>query len=68
MTRRKTWRTMTPDEREEYERQIDETLDLLEERMAYHRARAAEEREHRARLEARRQRSLLGRLRRRLAT
>jgi len=52
MTEKKSWRTMTA---EEHERRIDETLDLLEERRAYHQAKIAEEREAREREERRRQ-------------
>lgn len=63
---------MTPEERAEYQRRYDETTRLLEERIAYHRARAEAERERRER-EGQRRRELaeLGfvrRLFRRLAT
>jgi hypothetical protein len=42
MTRRKTWRTMTADEREAYERRIDETLELIQKRRAFHQAKISE--------------------------
>jgi hypothetical protein len=54
MARRRNKPLMTPEERAEYERRYDETTRLLEERIAYHRARVEEERERREREEVRR--------------
>lgn len=45
---------MSPEERAEYQRQLDERTALLEERLAYHRAKNAEEQALREREERRR--------------
>lgn len=67
MAQRKTWTTMTPEEREQYEQEIDATLQLLQERRAYHQAKIAEDRERREAEACRRELSLLQRLKRRRA-
>lgn len=72
MARKRKKPLMTPEERAEYERQFAETTRRLEERIAYHRAKADEEREDRERKEARRRElaelGFLRRVIRRLAT
>ena len=61
----------SPEERAEYQRQFDERTELLEERLAYGRARRIEEQELRDREERRRaelaELGFFGLLRRRLA-
>ncbi len=61
----------SPEERAEYQRQFDERTELLEERLAYGRARRIEEQELRDREERRRaelaELGFFGRHRRRLA-
>ena len=54
MAQRKRKSLMSPEGRAEEQRQFDERTELLEERLAYHRARRAEERELREREEQRR--------------
>jgi len=67
MAPRKRTGGMSPEERAERDRHIEATLQLLQERRAYHQAKIAEERERRDAEERRRELSLLRRLRRRLA-
>ena len=67
MAPRKRNSGMTPEERAEHERHVDATLQLLQERRAYHQAKIAEERERREAEARRRELSFLQRLKRRLA-
>jgi hypothetical protein len=71
MAQRKRKPLMSPEERAERQRRFDETTKLLEERIAYHRAKSAEERALREREERRRaelaELGFFSRLRRRLA-